>query len=323
MLAAALLAGCAGVRPDPEVGEISPPEPREVSEQRRLLGTFRPTFYCLANEADARYAGLPRDAEIRDIYGRTIARVCRAFKHKADLEGSARLADGRVINFAGRAPDGIRYRVVHGAEYGLGAASAEFISRGEPYKLIPYRSVAVDPKQIPLGSVLYIPGADGVSLPGGEEHDGYFLAHDVGGAITSGRIDLFVGTEEDVRNAFTRGGLGNMSPVEVYQVLEPLAEEIRSQYRRRYTLTGKTMYRMTWTDVEKMLAATIKPEESPTLANLAFKKGDRVKITEGAFENFEGVVDELNQQKGTVRVIVTIFGRPTPIEMEYWQVEQV
>jgi len=74
-------------------------------------------------------------------------------------------------------------------------------------------------------------------------------------------------------------------------------------------------------DVEKMLAAAIRPEESPTLANLAFKAGDRVKVTEGPFENFEGVVDEINSQRGTVRVIVTIFGRATPIEIEYWQVE--
>ncbi len=76
-------------------------------------------------------------------------------------------------------------------------------------------------------------------------------------------------------------------------------------------------------DVQKMLAAAVKPEASPALANLQFKIGDRVKVTEGPFENFEGVVDELNSQKGTVRVIVTIFGRPTPIEIEYWQVEQL
>jgi transcriptional antiterminator NusG len=76
-------------------------------------------------------------------------------------------------------------------------------------------------------------------------------------------------------------------------------------------------------DVEKMLAATIKPEEGPALANLQFKKGDKVKVTEGPFENFEGTVDEINTQKGTVRVIVAIFGRPTPIEIEYWQLEQL
>jgi transcriptional antiterminator NusG len=76
-------------------------------------------------------------------------------------------------------------------------------------------------------------------------------------------------------------------------------------------------------DVEKMLAAAIRPEEGAALANLAFKKGDRVKVNEGPFENFEGVVDEINAQKGTVRVIVTIFGRATPIEIEYWQVESL
>jgi transcriptional antiterminator NusG len=75
-------------------------------------------------------------------------------------------------------------------------------------------------------------------------------------------------------------------------------------------------------DVEKMLAAAVRPEEQPTLANLGFKPGDRVKVTEGPFENFEGAVDEINSQKGTVRVIVTIFGRATPVELEYWQVEK-
>lgn len=76
-------------------------------------------------------------------------------------------------------------------------------------------------------------------------------------------------------------------------------------------------------DVEKMLASAVKPEDQPTLANLNFKQGDKVKVREGPFENFEGVVDEINAQKGTVRVIVTIFGRATPIEIEYWQVEQI
>jgi transcriptional antiterminator NusG len=76
-------------------------------------------------------------------------------------------------------------------------------------------------------------------------------------------------------------------------------------------------------DVEKMLAATLVPEDTPALANLNFKQGDRVKVREGPFENFEGTVDEINTQKGTVRVIVTIFGRATPIEIEYWQVEQI
>ncbi len=74
-------------------------------------------------------------------------------------------------------------------------------------------------------------------------------------------------------------------------------------------------------DIEQMLAAVHVSEETPSLANLNFKEGDRVKVCDGPFENFEGVVDEINTQKGTVRVIVTIFGRATPIELECWQVE--
>ncbi len=78
---------------------------------------------------------------------------------------------------------------------------------------------------------------------------------------------------------------------------------------------------MSMAEVEEMLAAVISPDDTPTLANLKFKKGDKVKVQEGPFENFEGLVDEINTQKGTVRVIVTIFGRATPIEIDYWQVD--
>jgi transcriptional antiterminator NusG len=54
-----------------------------------------------------------------------------------------------------------------------------------------------------------------------------------------------------------------------------------------------------------------------------FLKNDAVKVREGPFENFEGVVDEIFPDKGMVRVIVTIFGRATPLELEYWQLEKV
>ncbi len=77
-------------------------------------------------------------------------------------------------------------------------------------------------------------------------------------------------------------------------------------------------------DVEKMLSIVEKSAETPTLAGMAgMKKGDLIKIKEGAFENFEGEIDEVMPDKGQIRVIVTIFGRATPIELEYWQVERV
>jgi len=74
-------------------------------------------------------------------------------------------------------------------------------------------------------------------------------------------------------------------------------------------------------DVEKMLAAVETAKEQPSLT-IDFKKGDQVKIREGPFENFEGRVEDVNPQKGTVKVIVTVFGRPTELELEYWQIEK-
>jgi transcriptional antiterminator NusG len=74
-------------------------------------------------------------------------------------------------------------------------------------------------------------------------------------------------------------------------------------------------------DIAKILSKTEeKPEEAPRL-NIRVKKGDRVKINEGTFENFEGEVDTINEASGRVSVIINIFGRPTPVELEHWQIE--
>lgn len=76
------------------------------------------------------------------------------------------------------------------------------------------------------------------------------------------------------------------------------------------------------TDVAKMLKEADKPEDVPNI-KVEFSKGDVVKIREGAFENFEGTVDSIDTERGIVRVIVTIFGRSTPLDIEYWQIEKV
>ncbi len=76
-------------------------------------------------------------------------------------------------------------------------------------------------------------------------------------------------------------------------------------------------------DVEMMLAAAAKPEEEAVLGGLEFAKGDRVKIKEGSFENFEGNVEGIDETKGVVTVLLTIFGRSTPVDVEYWQLEKV
>ena len=55
----------------------------------------------------------------------------------------------------------------------------------------------------------------------------------------------------------------------------------------------------------------------------SFEKGDQVRINEGPFTSFNGVVDDVNLDKNTLKVMVTIFGRATPVELDFLQVEKV
>jgi transcriptional antiterminator NusG len=75
-------------------------------------------------------------------------------------------------------------------------------------------------------------------------------------------------------------------------------------------------------DVAKMLMQVELAKEGSTVT-VEFAKGDVVKIKEGAFENFEGEIEEVLPDKGLVRVVVTIFGRSTPVELEFWQIEKI
>ena len=76
-------------------------------------------------------------------------------------------------------------------------------------------------------------------------------------------------------------------------------------------------------EVVQMLAATEKAEGEPSLSGLNIKKGDQIKITDGAFESYEGEVDSVDERRGMVSVIVSIFGRLTPVEVGYWELEKV
>ncbi len=65
-----------------------------------------------------------------------------------------------------------------------------------------------------------------------------------------------------------------------------------------------------------------KTDEAPKL-KINFNVGDRVKINEGTFDNFEGEVDSIDEASGRVTVMINIFGRSTPVELEYWQIEVI
>jgi transcriptional antiterminator NusG len=76
-------------------------------------------------------------------------------------------------------------------------------------------------------------------------------------------------------------------------------------------------------EVNKMLGQETAKDEKPAPVRIDVERGDRVKIKDGPFENFEGTVEEVIEQRGLVKVMLIIFNRPTPVDLEYWQVERV
>jgi transcriptional antiterminator NusG len=75
-------------------------------------------------------------------------------------------------------------------------------------------------------------------------------------------------------------------------------------------------------EVNSILYRQAKSVERPR-PRLSFEKGEQVRITDGPFTNFTGKVDEVNAERDTLRVLVTIFGRATPVELDFLQVEKV
>ncbi len=86
---------------------------------------------------------------------------------------------------------------------------------------------------------------------------------------------------------------------------------------------GKKPLPMTDTEVEKLLGQVHEVTAEEPRLKVDFRKGDLVKIKSGPFENVQGVVDEVLPDKGLVRVMVEIFGRQTPVEVEHWLLERV
>ena len=76
-------------------------------------------------------------------------------------------------------------------------------------------------------------------------------------------------------------------------------------------------------EVTRMLVEQSETADEKPRIKMDFSKGDTVRVKEGAFENFDGVAEELNSQKGYVTITITIFGRATRVDLEYWQVEKV
>jgi len=85
---------------------------------------------------------------------------------------------------------------------------------------------------------------------------------------------------------------------------------------------GKKPMPLPQSDVDNILKRTEETASKPT-PKIIFEKGEQVRVTEGPFVNFNGTIEEIHPERGKLKVSVSIFGRSTPVELEYWQVEKV
>jgi 3D (Asp-Asp-Asp) domain-containing protein len=171
----------------------------------RFLGSFRVTYYYVAEERAGGAWPLfgPRCAGV-------LARTSREFHNAISREGTGRLRDGRLLNFSERCPcarDGhegsrICYEEVDQAAFPWGKGGT---LAGSAAPLRPFRTAAVDPALIPLGTVLYIPAWRGGHWPDGTVRDGCFRAADSGSAIRGRHVDLFAGRPEWAQALARRG----------------------------------------------------------------------------------------------------------------------
>jgi 3D (Asp-Asp-Asp) domain-containing protein len=146
---------------------------------------FRLSFYWLAYESE--YANEAYDTPIYTRRGYYIGSFPSAFIFELKLEGSGVLRDGRVLNYDGDCDYGVGtcFKTLALEQHPLGAGV-----QGRP--LEPFRSIAVDPRFIPIGAPVYVPELVGVLMPDGTRHDGCLRADDMGGAIKEHKLDFFV-----------------------------------------------------------------------------------------------------------------------------------
>jgi transcriptional antiterminator NusG len=76
-------------------------------------------------------------------------------------------------------------------------------------------------------------------------------------------------------------------------------------------------------EVQRILGEVEQAAASRPRPVISFDIGERVKVTDGPFQSFEGLVEEVEEDKGRLRVAVSIFGRATPVDLEYSQVEKM
>ena len=173
--------------------------------------------------------------------------VSRADFCTAALQGTVEIA-GVLYSVAGKGVTSLvdcaapQYGCPRCAAFDLGQNRFVRVTGGQglgatPYGLVPYRTVAVRQDGLKLGTVLYIPAARGLRLPGGKRHDGYFFVGDFG-AMQESQIDLYTGRKRLSWKILGSGTAGSRS-VAAYIVADPA---IARSLKAAHTASAKAAF---------------------------------------------------------------------------------
>ena len=231
-----------------------------TSGKQIAAGGYFPTFYNVAFEGF--YSTTDKSESLyEEGTGKLISKISKNYRVDLDIQGTGELRDGRVINVAKRKNGVWSYKVMPKGSFGEGIFE---------HQLIPFRTIAIDMVQLckeskmnfcdldvaevrrrMVGSLVYIPKLKGVKLPGGQTHDGYMCAQDIGGDIKGERLDLFVGPMgagnpylPDCRttNSFIKAGVQSIVPYDwrTY-VADGVGDDGLPKFKRKFPEEHKTV----------------------------------------------------------------------------------
>ena len=146
---------------------------------------------------------------------------------------------------------------------------------------------------------------------------------------TAGKItEVLVPTEDvaEIRDGKRAIVTRKMYPGYIFVAME-LTSDTQSLIRNTPGVTGfvgnqRMPVALADQEVETIRSAMQASEEAPK-PKISFGTGDRVKVIEGPFQNFSGMVESINEDRGRLTVMVDILGRATPVELDFLQVEKI
>jgi len=167
-------------------------------------------------------------------------------------------------------------------------------------------------------------------------------------------VHTYSGYEERVKRSLEHRGKFMDAADKVFQIVIPTEDEIEIRSGQRRTVTkkifpGYVLVQMKMDDnswdvvrntpgITGFVGSGNKPtalaeeevkdilkqmEEGSPQVKVGFRKGESVRVVDGPFTDFVGIVDEINLGKGKVKVLLTLFGRETPVELDFLQVERL